>query len=394
MNKIKIIDAPMGFGKTTMAVQLMNEDVKNNYIYITPFLKEVQRIKDGCKDRKFYEPMNIGTGKLDSLHELLKNNKNIASTHALFQMSTEVTRDLIQANNYILILDEVCNVIDQVPLKKDDLGSILEYSHIEEGFLIWDAFDYEGRYNDIKRMSINHTVIVVDDHLLMWNLPVEVFKSFKECYIMTYMFDAQIQKYYYDLYGLECEYFSVTKRGDSYTIIPLSEFVFDKTDIRNKIHILEDDIINNIGEKETALSVKWFESYNNKPLVDILQKNIYNYFHNKVDSKSKDVLWTTFKKSKGKLSGGGFARGFLACNARATNEYRDRVYIAYCVNIFLNPMVKQFFEDRGVSVEQDGYALSEMIQWIWRSAIRDDKDIYCYIPSKRMRTLLNDWLNS
>ena len=46
----------------------------------------------------------------------------------------------------------------------------------------------------------------------------------------------------------------------------------------------------------------------------------------------------------------------------------------------------------GVSVDEDGFALSEMIQFIWRSAIRDGKEITLYVPSSRMRNLLLDWL--
>ena len=34
-----------------------------------------------------------------------------------------------------------------------------------------------------------------------------------------------------------------------------------------------------------------------------------------------------------------------------------------------------------------------MLQWIWRSAIRDGKPINAYIPSKRMRELLINWMN-
>ena len=43
-------------------------------------------------------------------------------------------------------------------------------------------------------------------------------------------------------------------------------------------------------------------------------------------------------------------------------------------------------------MEEDAYALSELIQWIFRSAIRDGKEIWLYIPSKRMRNLLIDWI--
>ena len=39
------------------------------------------------------------------------------------------------------------------------------------------------------------------------------------------------------------------------------------------------------------------------------------------------------------------------------------------------------------------FALQEMLQWIWRSAIRDGKPIDLYIPSERMRSLLVEWLD-
>ena len=47
----------MGSGKTTTAIDMMNRSHSNNkYIYITPYLDEIQRIKIKCTDRKFYEP--------------------------------------------------------------------------------------------------------------------------------------------------------------------------------------------------------------------------------------------------------------------------------------------------------------------------------------------------
>lgn len=383
MCKIKIIDSIMGSGKTTYAINKMNEDTENNYIYITPFLDEVKRIKEQCNTRRFYEPINYGLGKLESLHNLLKDGKNIASTHALFRMSTEITKDLIQANNYILILDEVCEVIEQAPLKKNDMQAIKEHAHIDEEtkFLIWDNLEYDGRYNDIKTMSLNNSLMYINDTLLMWNFPVSVFKAFKECYIMTYLFDAQIQKYYYDLHNIEYENISINQN------------IINRSKLRSKIHILDNDIINNIGENEYALSVSWYDRDKNKQLLMKLKNNLFNYFKNKMKAKSDKIMWTTFKDYKKKLSGNGYTKGFIPCNSRATNNYRNRNILAYCVNIFLNPIIKQFFINKGVNVLEDKYALSELLQWVWRASIREGNDIYLYIPSSRMRNLLINWLN-
>ena len=62
------------------------------------------------------------------------------------------------------------------------------------------------------------------------------------------------------------------------------------------------------------------------------------------------------------------------------------------MNRYMNPIVKNFFLQHGVAVDEDGYALSEMLQFIWRSAIRNGEEIWVYIPSIRMRNLLKQWI--
>lgn len=76
-----------------------------------------------------------------------------------------------------------------------------------------------------------------------------------------------------------------------------------------------------------------------------------------------------------------------------TNKYADTYNLAYCVNVYLHPGITQFFLQRGISINEDLYGLSEMIQWIWRSRIRKGESINIYIPSMRMRNLLIDWMN-
>jgi phosphoribosyl-AMP cyclohydrolase len=47
----------------------------------------------------------------------------------------------------------------------------------------------------------------------------------------------------------------------------------------------------------------------------------------------------------------------------------------------------------GVNLDEDLFALSEMIQFIWRSRIREGKPIDLFVPSGRMRTILKAWLD-
>ncbi|MNC64554.1 hypothetical protein D3C75_1147700 [compost metagenome] len=60
----------------------------------------------------------------------------------------------------------------------------------------------------------------------------------------------------------------------------------------------------------------------------------------------------------------------------------------------MNPVEKKFFEQYRVTVDEEAWALSELIQWVWRSRIRDNESISIYIPSTRMRDLFFRYLNS
>jgi hypothetical protein len=250
-------------------------------------------------------------------------------------------------------------------------------------------------------MARNNSLVYVDDKILMWNFPINVFEAFKEVYIMTYKFNGQIQRYYYDSFNMQYTYNTIVKQSDRYELIKVNsaselKLYDDVSDIKHLINILDHDKLNRIGEDRTALSSSWYERCLKEDggglLLDIIKRNLYNYFRRVINCKSGELIWTTFLKVENKVKGKGYSNGFLSCNIRATNEYGDRKYLAYCVNIFLSPIITSYFRARGVSVSEDEYALSEMLQWIWRSAIRNGEPINIYIPSSRMRHLLIDYL--
>jgi hypothetical protein len=403
---IKVVDSIMGSGKTSAAINLMNSDTENNYIFITPYLPEVERVKTSCKDRKFYDPKIYSKdGKLvrkfQSLHDLLANNKNIVSTHALFRRSNEETKELIHAGNYILILDEVMDVVEQLDLKKNDLDILINQDliYIKDNIIYWneEKEDFDTRYNDIRDMALNHSLVFYKNTVLLWTFPVDVFKAFKEVYILTYMFEGQIQKYYYDFYNIEYDLFTITNDSEKgYTITPQTEDNSSivksiKEELKSKINIY-DGLLNNIGDPDFSLSSSWYEK-KSSPTLKKLKNNILNYFQNIQKSKSNFNMWTTFDKHKSKLAGQGYTKGFIPCNARATNEYKHKNTIAYTVNRYVNPIIYGFFSEKDISINQNLFALSEMVQWIWRSAIREGNEINIYIPSKRMRNLLIKWLD-
>ncbi len=381
---------------TEMAIKIIKNNPQNKYIYITPYLDEIKRVREATNDyNKMYEPQYIKSTKQENLHKLLREGKNICSTHALFQKSNDITREALKANNYTLILDEVMDVVEELDnFTKHDLETLLseDLAYIEDDYLLWNEnkLHYNGRYNDIMNMAINKNLICINDKLLYWNFPVDIFNYFKEVYILTYMFDCQIQRYYYDFYNIEYEKYQIEN-------MKLMQYKKNRNDniIRelNKLIYIYDGNLNSIGDNYYALSFSWYEK-DDGTLQGILQNNIYNWFNN-INRKhtSKYRLWTTFKDNKSNLKGKGYTNKFISINTRATNDYKDTYILAYCVNRFVKPTMVQFFNKRGVNIDQEEYALSEMLQWIWRSRIREGKPIKIFIPSKRMRELLINYLN-
>lgn len=389
----------MGAGKTESAITLMNSDTDSRYIFITPYLNEVERIKQSCADREFVSPRNFGEGKLSNLHQLLESGVNIASTHALFKAYSEETLRLLRENHYKLILDEVFSAVEHIEIHKDDIQMLLGENIIglsNSDSVVWKNDNYGGEFASIKEKCQSGDITLHENHLMLWTFPIEIFEAFDDVIILTYLFDAQIQKYYFDMNGVKIKSIGTQYERGEYHFCDYPTVPEYARNLKSKIHVLTDDRLNDIGNDNFALSVSWYErsrKTRNQPQLKTLKNNLYTYFRNRIDSPSKQNLWTTFKDYQKYLAGKGYTNGFLSYNIRATNEYRNKNCLAYCVNVFFNPFMKNYFLARGVEVKEDVYALSEAIQWIWRSAIRDGKEIWVYVPSKRMRSLLINWLD-
>ena len=393
--EIKVVDAPMGRGKTSAAINYINQSGDDKrFFFISPYLTEISRIRQSCPDKHFHEPLQFVT-KLNGLKSLLKQGRNIVTTHALFDYLDAEACAFIRDQGYTLIMDEVHGVVDKYYISKADADTILDrfVETDKDGTMKWVVSDYEGRFEDCRRLIETGQVCCPNGKTLIWTFPVQMFECFTDIIIMTYMFDVQIQKYYFDYFGIT--YTKLYVKGDNVNNYMLTEepVEYPTNNYKNLIHICASRRLNAIGSPTYALSQSWYERNMGKDKgIAQLRKNIYTFFRSTAHAGSVSCLWTTFARFHKDVSGAGYAKSFLSCNARATNKWKDRWAVAYVINRFLDPNVKTFFSKKNIVIDEDGYALSEMIQFVWRSAIRDNKEIWLYIPSRRMRTLFKDWL--
>ena len=65
-----------------------------------------------------------------------------------------------------------------------------------------------------------------------------------------------------------------------------------------------------------------------------------------------------------------------------------------CSRTFTRQVLEKYYREHGIEVDGDMYALSTMVQWVFRSAIRNNEEIWVYIPSARMRYIFTRWIDN
>lgn len=396
MNTITVVDARMGRGKSSAAIRYMNRyKGAKRFLYITPYLNEVDRI---CEQCDFDQSDSDYMSKSAELKTHIRHGKNVAATHSLFYLMDEEALELVRANHYSLIIDESIQVIERLNVTDKDFALIIsQLADVgENGVVRWKDKEYDGRFCDYKELADAGSLRMIDSALLNVMNP-DMLRSFDEVFMLTYLFDGQYQKAYLDFFGFDYRIIGVELDEDGYHFSNAPDSP-PPLDYRSLIRIVDTPAMNKVGDGKFALSKNWFtrRGYDH-PDIRALRNNLKKFFQGVPGGSHDSRLWTSFKDARDKLTDrrtGRFRNNFLQVSARATNEFRNRTDIAYMANRFVDPNLLKFFSERDIEINSDHFALSEMLQWIWRSAIRDNKPINLYIPSSRMRELLIDWMNS
>lgn len=412
-NKIKVYDAIMGSGKTHKAIERMKKYVEKDvkFIYITPFLDEITRVKNELPENSVFIPLSkddnnsavyeyqinylnedekidlnnpkISYKYLNKRTQFLKfanKSKSIIATHSLFRsLKKEDYRSI--AKDYILILDEVISPLDLEYIGKEDINILKEQNLIlinevsNEVKFINDDYN-DSAFRNIKKLCASSTVFHLDEYFFVWIFPIDIFKSFKEVQILTYLFEGSLLSAYFKLFK-----FDYILKSDN-SIETLNNF-------KELLNIYNGR--SNKGKNQFSFSVSACKNItkNDKKI----SNSTSNIFKKVFKTPSKNNAFTTFKDNKTKFSGSGYAKGFIPVNARATNDFRHKTSMAYLANRYFKPQHISFFRERGIILNEDLWALSELVQWLWRGCIRDDKKMNLYIPSYRMRNLLIRWLD-
>lgn len=427
-----VVDTIMGGGKTEAAIAYIDEHPERRFLFVTPLLSECDRIIGSCKNHEFYQPTEDDETvftKTAALGSLLRKRHDIVMSHALFLKSISLYGDLIRSGEYTLIQDETLSLISpfdfsELGANRHDLDLLLRMGMFRTNqrneLMRVDAKKYEGEALQALLQVCKENRILSYKNGYYNVFHMDVFRWFQDVYILTYMFCFSMQYCQMKIDGMECKILGAERTDGGYRFTERLTSPEYAKHLIERVEIESSRKLNEIGDEFHDLSSSWYkrevaDEKRSRRLNDV-ERTVYGFLVNEEDrsgvtdigvhihsyfdkcrrkDKNAKFLWTTYKRGKKMIYVNGFQKCFLSCNQRASNRYSDRTCLAYCVNVFPQPHIATYFGECGCPLDRDGYALCEMIQWVWRSAIRTpDGKIKIYIPSKRMRILFIFWLEA
>lgn len=413
---VKVVSSIMGTGKSTNMMKFIGEHPENKYIYISLFNSEVGdgntgvegRIHEALPDMHFKMPKNTGEGKVNSVKKLVKAGANIATTHSLMKMFDPEVVQLIIEKDYILTIDEAVDCLSIYDeLSVGDIKTLLVSEQIVVDAISYQVtwnhskYEFDGvRYQDVKELADSGFLYLYNEFALVSEYPPSLLSGVKDVFILSYLFEGAMMAGWLKMHSIPYTYIDNKKFG-------LMDEQIVKQNIRENLTLVKSkELHKDDGYRSGAFSSTWFKnaSVHQKSKVKKAMEAAVNTHR----AKRGEVFWTTFKNRREALEGRGYSQvcvqtssegkevrldPFLPFNIKGINAYMDFNFAMYMVNVYKHPTEISYLKSKGVDFDQDLYALSECIQWLWRGCIRQGKPMKALIASRRMMKLVEDWMN-
>lgn len=430
IKEIELLDAMCGTGKSYNLFKFISANPHECYLYVTPMLSEVSNrpaevlAKFGESGVVFEEP----TGekyrtKGDHLLALLETRRNAICTHALFQGVGKAGQQSISKYGYTIIIDEELGMIEPLDdniLRRADRKLLMKEAVItteEDGKVVWHNStwgDDDSAFAVARKMADDGSLYSTKEGTFFnVQVPVELISAAKRVIVATYLFQGSIFQAFLKVKGIGCRPFAfegMQLRDEKMLKKALQERI-DLTYCKNST----DKLLRELGEpvddirakqRSGAFSTSWYSNISAPNLVRI-GHHIRNVAR-QMETSADDLIYTMPSTVAGKRGGKWVKNGarvikvksfspencFLHKGARETNNYSYKTSAIHAYNRYPHPAVTKYLQEHGGIVDHDSFALAEMIQWFFRTAIRipNGPKVKFHIVSPRMELLFVKWL--
>ena len=419
MTAISIIDRPCGSGKSTDLITyllaLKANNIKEKILLVLPELGEVKRFIDALGTDYFEEPVvqenwvdeGYANNKTDVLIDILSRGRNAIMTHSLYE---RIKRFEHLLTDYCVIIDEVPTVAKQVPTMFgsgvfNNLLHEKQYISIDPNtqlitatgnWLIDEAEYHDGTDVDITKFMAaiqRAEVYYIKGTYCLMPLPDAFFTKPKSLTILTFLFE-----------GTQLDHY-MNKRGYKYSIqTDPYELALFKQQMNShlKVHHKATDVKAGF-EVMTSKSAKQRQKVGNfiKNTIQVLNKNGFGFSPEMIlVASSKDAWFGNKENASSKVSNASSLMTltrlskatYTAMITRGTNKFKDRDILIMMGKVNLHPNLAEYL---GMQTQKakDRHTLSELIQLIYRTAIRDGKETFLISADADNIRVLKDFLN-
>ncbi len=417
------LDAPTGYGKTTAIINKVNSlgtagafSSKERVIILTPYLTEISRI---CSATSCKAP--IGKKQQD-LQTLIDAGENICCTHSLFNQITADTLRILKecGYSYSLIIDEEPPTFQKIVstkrrTAKDNPSFIESYGKqdydllMESGLLLIDTetrriyWNENHPYNtkqyggtgifDALRERLTTSDLYAVGKTIIQCPKRSLWLAFSSVTICSYRMYHSLLRCYCDLYDIAIKFFHIQQHNfaDGYKELKPTQ--------RHRIETYTPP------KMTYSCSKYWYNKNINKrsrALSDELcsLRESFRYFRRKLPCtvNKRQYIWTCYKEYLPYVTDTHLAKKcFIPCNMKATNNYNDCCIVGYLIKRFLDVDIQNFIKQNHAKIrplDLDSFSLSELIQFIWRTNVRNEEStatVYVFIGNKYLHDIFYTW---
>lgn len=396
-NTIQVLDALMGSGKTTALLNWILQNSQNRYLYVTPLLSEIDRVLKHCESIQMKTP-EISTGKTKSRDflEKLRQGENICITHMMYQDMHKDHLKAIEDFGYTLIIDEEVGFVSALEgYSFDDVRSLfdknlisVDYANFGKVKFEWDIGDFH-KFSRLKNLCDIGAVYACKNQkeVFVTQLPLDLVTKAQRVIVSTYGYYGSVMHKFMQMKGIEHKDFSEV------TLMYSEKEI--KENIANLIEFVQTPSTNKV--KKFSMSYSWWNTSGVEAQAH--KKKVFSAIRSVkrlCNAKDEDFMYCTQKTSSENTSLRTYSlkheESFVYASCRATNNYRNKTVLVHAYNRYANVQVQKYMVSYGFKFNDDHIALYELLQWIWRSAIREHKQIKLCIIPERMLSIFQIWL--
>ena len=405
---LTIVDYPCGLGKTNALLSILEARPDLLVLVVVQTLSEVDRIISSVPKGRIYAPEGPGSlhrTKGEQLEPLVHAGRSIVITHNLYERAG-ILANQGAFSSYQVIIDEVPNAVSVSDLVLDPV-SFKEfyidpgYFSLREGGLVVMTYKGDDEEARLKQALDERLISNIRSGRLYYDgkkhfiqtIPTSLFTHADSVTVLTFLSEGSLFLKFLEKHQIDYRVLRSSKCNQEFQQRARENLKIHRMPSLDKVSFgYSKQTSYKPKSKEVGSIRNALKNLKQRDLVGVDLKNLIitcakqNWFH-RSGSSYNEAKPSLFSIDSRMFKGA----NWLPNTTRGTNDYLHCTHAIYLYEQNANPILLNWLNANDAQFKSD-YSLTEMVQWIWRTRLRRGEPVHVYMPSKRMRGLLQAWL--